>query len=277
MDEMDLLRDRVEAQPAPRPEAVASALDRLHSAARKTEYPLRRPIRRLERMARRLIRLPGSRRRLAAAGPPSAPGRWSRPVPRLTAAVLVAATVVGVVVTTTVIARGPGEDRPSTLATMGDRASWHEGDPEIAVFLCKDDSPHLLCGGGGFAVDDGGSGPPPDPIRGGKAATPRDVEVIERTLGGMPQVEAISFVSKQEAYADLRRRDDELSRKVDVEDMNESFTLKMRSGTDWDTVMEKAKTLRGVANVVNRKCRTENAREIVERDRTLCAPGGYED
>ena len=58
MDEMNLLRDRADAQPAPRPEAVASALDRLHSAAREPKRAARRP-----------IRLPGSRRRPAAAGP----------------------------------------------------------------------------------------------------------------------------------------------------------------------------------------------------------------
>ncbi|MEU0478990.1 permease-like cell division protein FtsX [Streptosporangium sp. NPDC006013] len=274
---MNLLRDRAEAQPAPRPEAVASALNRLRGVAGESERGVSGWLR---RVARRSIRLPGSRRRLAVAGPPASRRRWSRPLPRLMAAVGAAATVVAVVTTTTVIARGPGEGRPPTPAATGYREVWREGDPEIVVFLCKDDSPFLLCGGGGFAVDDGGLGPPPEPILGGKAATSRDVAVIERTLGAMPQVEAISFVSKQEAYADLRREDGpsgKLSEILDVEDMNESFTLKMRPGTDWNAVIEKAETLRGVANVVNRKCRTENAREIVERDRTLCASGGYGD
>ncbi|WP_329425916.1 permease-like cell division protein FtsX [Streptosporangium sp. NBC_01495] len=284
MDEMNLLRDRAEAQPAPRPEAVASALDRLYGAAGEAEHGAAREPR---PTARRLIRLPGSRRRLAATGPPSAPRRGSRPLPRIMAAIVVAATVVAVVVTTTVIARGPGEERPSTLAAMGDRPAWREGDPELVVFLCEDDSPFVGCGGGGFAVEDGGLGAPPDPILGGKATTPQDKAVIEQTLGAMPQVEAISFVSKQEAYADLLRKEEEqsilgpqqrkLSDILDVEKMKESYTLKMRPGTDWDAVIETAEALQGVANALNRKCLTENAQEIVERDRTLCAPGGNED
>jgi hypothetical protein len=263
MDEMNLLRDRADAQPAPRPEAVASALDRLHSAAREPRRAARRP-----------IRLPGSR-------------RWFRPVPRLMAAVVAAAVVATVMVTTTVIARGPGEEQPITFGAVGDLASWHAGDPEIVVFLCKDDSPFVLCGGGGFAVDDGGSGPPPNPILGGKATTSRDKAAIERTLGAMPQVEAISFVNKQEAYANLLRMDQKLSetsdtyqklsKTLDPEDMTESFTLKMKPGTDWDTVIETAKTLQGVSAVLNRKCLTENAQEIAQGNKTLCAPGGYED
>ncbi|MEU4404486.1 permease-like cell division protein FtsX [Streptosporangium sp. NPDC023963] len=285
MDEMNVLRDRAEAQPAPRPEAVASALDRLHGAAR--EEAGRNAAGKPRRAAWRPIRLPGSRRRHAATGAPSAPARRSGPVPRLVAAVLVAAGVVGVVVTTTVIARGPGGEGPPTPATAGVLAVWHEGDPELALFLCKDDSPFVGCGGGGFAVEDGGLGAPPDPILGGKATTPRDKVVIERTLGAMPQVEAISFVSKQEAYADLLRREQEqsvldstqrkLSDILDVEKMNESYVLKMRPGTDWNAVIETAEALQGVSYVLNRKCLTENAREIVERDSTVCAPGGSDD
>ncbi|GAA4205545.1 hypothetical protein GCM10022252_66270 [Streptosporangium oxazolinicum] len=288
MDEMNLLRDRAEAQPAPRPEAVASALDRLHGAVREAAGEAghgadRKP----ERTSRRSARLPGSRRRLAATGPPTAPRRRSRPVPRLMAAIAVAATVVAVVVTTTVVARGPGEERPPVLTAMGGREAWHEGDPELVVWLCENDSPFVGCGGGGFAVEDGGLGAPPDPILGGEATTPQDKVVIERTLGAMPQVEAISFVSRQEAYADLLRREQEgsglghsrrkLSDILDEEDMKESYTLKMRPGTDWNAVIETAEALRGVANVLNRKCLTENAQEIAERDSTLCAPGGYDD
>ncbi|MEU4536061.1 permease-like cell division protein FtsX [Streptosporangium sp. NPDC023825] len=285
MDEMDLLRDRAEAQAAPRPEAVASALGRLHGAAREESGhgAARKP----GRTARRPIRLPGSRRRPVAAGPPSAPGRWSGPVPRLVAAVLVAAGVVGVVMTTTMIARGPGEERPPTLAAVDGWERWREGDPELVVFLCKDDSPFVGCGGGGFAVEDGGLGAPPDPILGGRATTSQDKAVIERTLGAMPQVERFSFASRQEAYADLLRRERErsvlgstqrkLSEILDEEDMTESYVLKMRPGTDWNAVIETVETLRGVSSVLNRKCLVENHRELVERDRTLCAPGGSDD
>ncbi|WP_440072606.1 permease-like cell division protein FtsX [Streptosporangium sp. OZ121] len=285
MDEMDLLRDRAEAQPAPRPEAVASALDRLHGAAREESGhgAARKP----GRAVRRPIRLPGSRRGPVAAGPPSAPGRWSGPVPRLVAAVLVAAGVVGVVVTTTVIARGPGGERPPTLAATGNPALWHEGDPELVLFLCDDDSPFVGCGGGGFAVKDGGLGAPPDPILGGKATTPRDKVVIEQTLRAMPQVEAISFVSRQEAYANLLRQEQEqpipghnqrkLSEILKAENMRESYALKMKPGTDWNAVIETAEALRGVSHVLNRKCLTENLQELVERDNTLCAPGGSDD
>ncbi|MGS2647578.1 permease-like cell division protein FtsX [Streptosporangium sp. LJ11] len=199
-----------------------------------------------------------------------------RPVPRLVVAV-VAATVVAGAVTTTVIARGSGEDRPLTLAAMGALVpEWHDGDPEIVVFFCEDDSPFVSCGGGGFPEDDGGSGPPPDPILGGEAATPRDKAVVERTLGAMPQVEAISFVDKREAYAEFRRDEPKLAQRIVEANMTESFTLKMRPGTDWNTVIETAKTLPGVASVFNRKCITENLRKISEGNRGLCAPGGLD-
>jgi hypothetical protein len=247
MDEMSLLRERAAEQPGPRPEVVASALGRLQDVARR---PRRGP-------------------RVWSA--------WSAARPRR-ARGLVAALVAGVVVVagvTTMAVRGSGGDAVLMASTGGGfLPEWREGDPEIAVFLCEDDSPYPNCGGGGFPEDDG-QGPPPDPVGGGEAYTPEQRAAVARALTAMPQVAAVFFVTRQEAYADFRRRFPLPKMAVFTEaDMYESFTLKLKDGADGEGVVEVAARLPGVSGVVDRKCTVQNFLELVlGKDRDRCRSG----
>lgn len=242
MDEMKLLRDRAEAQPAPGPEVIASALDRLHAAARR----------------------------------PSRPWHSIR-LSRSAVAVLVVATVatvatVAVAGVTSVALRNSGSRTEKlTIADMDGSLlpPWREGDPEIAVFLCGDDSPYVNCGGGGIPEDDG-EGPPPDPIGGGKAVTTQQMAAVEQALRAMPQVETVTFVSRRESHDRFSHRYPKAAAAVPVDSMPQSFEMKLKPDVEWQPVVDSAADLAGVASVVNRKCMFETFLEKLVTNSDQC-------
>ncbi|MEU8107442.1 permease-like cell division protein FtsX [Nonomuraea muscovyensis] len=252
MDEMKLLRDRAGAQPEPPAEVVAAALGRLLAEAREPSPPP--PVTRLGRFGR-TVRRAGTVR------------------PRMTRGVMATLAVVMVAVAgvAAVAARDSGREGHVLMAYTGGGLSpaWREGDPEIAVFLCEDDSFWPNCGGRGLPEDDGDG--PPEPVGGGRAATPRQVAAARQALAAMPQVQAVSFVTRQENYASFRRRfpPPEMAM-ITVADMPESFEVKLKRDADARTVLEAAGRLPGMSTAINRECVARSFLERLLTDRDEC-------
>lgn len=239
MDEMKLLRDRAGAQPEPPAEVVTAALGRLLAEARQPCPPT--PATRLGRLLR-----PGRRARAGTARPRVTRGAMAT----LAVAVVVAAGV------TAVAARDSSGEGHVLMAHTGGGLlpEWQEGDPEIVVFLCGEDSPWPNCGGRGLPEDDG-EGSTSESAGGGKAVTPQQAASARRALAAMPQVQAVSFVTRQENYADFRRRfpPPEMAM-ITVADMPESFEVKLKRDTDAGTVLDAAGRLPGMSGAINREC-----------------------
>ncbi|GAB1820542.1 hypothetical protein HerbRD11066_37060 [Herbidospora sp. RD11066] len=143
---------------------------------------------------------------------------------------LIAAAVAAVVVTA-LVTRLDRDDGPSfrMVSVSGF---------EIVVFLCVEGAPWARCDQG-------------DPVLGGRGATEDDRTAIERELAAMPQVAAMWFIDRQRAYREFAGDSPELAHTAVPESMAESFALRLRPGTDRNAVIVKARSLRGVAEVIS--------------------------
>ncbi|MGI5491155.1 permease-like cell division protein FtsX [Microtetraspora malaysiensis] len=148
--------------------------------------------------------------------------------------------------------------RVTTAAVTG---QWKEGDPEINVFLCGVDSPYPSCGGGGIPEWEDGQAAPPEPVGGGEAITAEQMKTLEQTLRAMPQVEAVTFISQQEAFTRMRRQFPDVANTT-VADMPESFRLKLTPDADRNAVIAAVRILPGVAVIIDGKC---VAQSVIER------------
>ncbi|MEU4323873.1 permease-like cell division protein FtsX [Nonomuraea dietziae] len=156
--------------------------------------------------------------------------------------VAVAAAMAGVAMF--LLLRPTHHDAPVLAAGMLP-VSWSEGEAEIAVYLCKPDSPLPAC------ADD----------------VPPDRGAIEQALRARPEVKSVMYEDQQAAYEKFRQSrvgyEGRLLELVTAADMPESFRLNMRPGTDWSAVIEAAHGLDGVATVINNVC-VEKRAELFE-------------
>ncbi len=146
----------------------------------------------------------------------------------------IAVTLAGIV---GAVALWPAEhqEQPVVLATGVSSAALDDGVSDMSVYLCKPKSPFPVC----------------------KGAAPVDRAAVQRTLQAMPQVLEIRYESQEEAFANFQRtqrQDSTLAQVVAVDDMPESFRLRLRPGTDGDAVVEAAAEIEGVSAVVARGC-----------------------
>ncbi|MER7367842.1 permease-like cell division protein FtsX [Nonomuraea wenchangensis] len=178
-----------------------------------------------------------------------------RRVPRVVAVIAAVAVLVTAV---TVLRTGDEHPQMAAAAVTGE---WKKGDPELGVFLCGADSPYPSCGGGGVPEWEDGQTAPPEPVGGGKAITAEQMKILGQTLGAMPQVETVTFISQQEAFARMRRQFPDVANMA-VADMPRSFTLKLTPDADRNAVIAAVRVLPGVATVVDREC---IAQGIIER------------
>ncbi|MEU7895552.1 permease-like cell division protein FtsX [Nonomuraea sp. NPDC049152] len=143
----------------------------------------------------------------------------------------IAVTLAGVVAA---VALWPAErqEQRLVLAAGVSLTALDDGVSDVSVYLCKPESPFPAC----------------------KGAAPVDRNAVQRTLQAMPQVEEIRFESQEEAFAEFRRSRRDLAQVVVVDDMPESFRLRLRPGTDWDALVEAATEIEGVSMVIKQGC-----------------------
>jgi cell division transport system permease protein len=141
---------------------------------------------------------------------------------------------------------------PATVMTslaFIDSQGYRQGEPEINVLLCTTNSPYPSCGGqrDTTAADSG------------KAATPEQIQAVQRTLTSMPQVQSVTFRDQAAAYAEFREEyaGNQVFNAVTVDDMPQMFHLKMQPNTDWRAVMRTAQAIPGVSSTVDLKCMQE--------------------
>ncbi|MGW5263146.1 permease-like cell division protein FtsX [Microbispora sp. NPDC004025] len=158
------------------------------------------------------------------------------------AALAVAGTIVGVTRLAEPSA-GPGE--AGVAAASSDRV-------DVSVFLCTNHSPFESCTGG--------------------AATAREKGNIRRALEARPDVRTIVFEDRRAAFENFRRqeRNAELLKAVGVEDMPESFRIKVAPGADPLAVVRAAEDLPGVSTVIDERC----GRDDPERASAQCVHRG---
>ncbi|MGI5487772.1 permease-like cell division protein FtsX [Microtetraspora malaysiensis] len=168
------------------------------------------------------------------------------------AAVAVPVVLVGVVAVVA-LAPAPSEDRVVLAASLQLVHLADTEEPVISVFLCFENDPWPACGGSMG-----------DPGGGGSAITEQEKENVNKTLTTMPGVENVTFEDQAALYDRFRKNyvksggKPELLEQLTVEDMPESFRVTMKPGADWRPVIETAKKMPGVSNVVDQRMLRED-------------------
>lgn len=111
------------------------------------------------------------------------------------------------------------------------KGKWYD-KIEISVFLCVDES-------------SGGNCEP------GKATTDAQRATIEERLNANPEVETVYYESKQEAYEDFQRtfKESPILESLTVEQMQDSFRIKLKDPQTYQGVVAEAQGLPGVQAV----------------------------
>ncbi|MEV6866387.1 permease-like cell division protein FtsX [Streptosporangium subroseum] len=180
-------------------------------------------------MAARAAAVPDDDRPLPA--PRARRAGWAAPIAIAAAVLLVAGAVLG-----TVRIDAPSSGAPETVVAMSMGGAEPSDVPEVRVFPCKEVSPWQNCEG---------------------AATETEKEEIRRMLEARPEVEDVTFRDQRtnwEAYRREFKDSATLLQVITVDDMPESFTARIRPGTDSLAVARAAGELPGVANAIDRDC-----------------------
>ncbi|GII56210.1 hypothetical protein Pth03_45990 [Planotetraspora thailandica] len=157
--------------------------------------------------------------------------------------------VLASVVAAVVLALAPSNDQSVSAASLQQMLLVGTEEPVITVFLCKQDDPWPACGGN-----------TENPTGGGTAITDQEKENVDKTLTTMPGVESLTFEDKAALYDRFRKNvlksggHSEMLGMVKIGDMSESFRITMKPGADWGPVIETARRMPGVANVVDQRC-----------------------
>ncbi|SEM78250.1 permease-like cell division protein FtsX [Nonomuraea pusilla] len=106
---------------------------------------------------------------------------------------------------------------------------------EINVFLCSQDTAIQACGG--------------------KAATPAQIKALEAQIRGLPGVKEVYFEDQATAFKNFQESgaSKTLLDVTKVEDMPQSFRIKLVDPNNYQPVMQAIQGQRGVAQVTNQK------------------------
>lgn len=167
------------------------------------------------------------------------------------AALAVAGTIVGVA---RLAEPSPNAREVGVAVTSPSGGAASSGTVDISVYLCTDNSPFPRCRGG--------------------AVTTWERENISRTLRARRDVRIVTFEDRRTAFENFRRqeRNSTLLKVTTVEDMPESFRLKLAPGADHVAVARAASDLRGVSNVVDEGCLWDNLPRPAEAQRQCDFP-----
>ncbi|GAT65237.1 ABC transporter permease [Planomonospora sp. ID91781] len=118
----------------------------------------------------------------------------------------------------------------------GMKDSWFD-KVEVSVFLCKKNDPFPQCKGSG-GVD------------------AQEQAALKATIEAMPQVERVEFEDAAKAYENFKAQNasnNVLISAIQVEDMPESFRVKLKNPDEYGAVIEGLQGAPGVSNVINQK------------------------
>ncbi|GAA4212453.1 permease-like cell division protein FtsX [Microbispora amethystogenes] len=107
---------------------------------------------------------------------------------------------------------------------------------QVSIYLCGDTSPYRGCRKG--------------------AATEREKERVRQVMAARPDVAGVEFEDRRKAFENFRRSETNprLLKVVTVEDMPESFRVRLTPGADHAAVARAASRLPGVSNVIDEAC-----------------------
>ncbi|PZG50360.1 cell division protein FtsX [Spongiactinospora gelatinilytica] len=120
---------------------------------------------------------------------------------------------------------------------------------EISAFLCSKDSPFEACKNTG-------------------GVTEQERETLRQQIQAMPEVQQVYYEDAAKAYQNFKTQygaDSVLVAAVKVEDMPESFRVKVKNPESYTAVMERIKGAPGVSNVVDQKKILEIWFSLLER------------
>ncbi|GAB2487760.1 permease-like cell division protein FtsX [Luteococcus sediminum] len=111
------------------------------------------------------------------------------------------------------------------------KGKWYD-KIEISVFLCVEDSQGGTC-------------------ERGKGITDAQREQVRTTLESNPQVQQVFYESKEEAYQEFRKTfaDSPILESLDIDQMQDSFRVKLKDPAQYAGVVDEAQALPGVQNV----------------------------
>ncbi|WP_394275630.1 permease-like cell division protein FtsX [Luteococcus sp.] len=111
------------------------------------------------------------------------------------------------------------------------KGKWYD-KIEISVFLCVEDSQGGTC-------------------ERGKGITGAQREQVRTTLESNPQVQQVFYESKEEAYQEFRKTfaDSPILESLDIDQMQDSFRVKLKDPAQYAGVVDEAQALPGVQNV----------------------------
>ncbi|MEV4455497.1 permease-like cell division protein FtsX [Microbispora sp. NPDC049633] len=177
------------------------------------------------------------------------PPRRTRP--RGLAIAAAALAVAGPIVGVARLAQPSPDPREAGLAVMS-LSGAAATSVDVSVYLCDGHSPFVSCKGG--------------------AATDREKGNIRRALQARPDVRSIVFEDRRTAFENFRRmeKNSRLLEVARVEDMPESFRIKVAPGADPLAVVRAVKDLPGVSNVIHEGC----GRDDLERASAQCVHRG---
>ncbi len=111
------------------------------------------------------------------------------------------------------------------------KGKWYD-KIEISVFMCVKDSKGGMC----------------EP---GKDITQAQRDVVKQRLEANPEVATVFYESKQEAYQEFKKTfsDSPIMESLTVDQMQDSFRIKLKDPAQYAGVVDEAKVLPGVQNV----------------------------
>ncbi|GGK64511.1 cell division protein FtsX [Sphaerisporangium melleum] len=120
-------------------------------------------------------------------------------------------------------------------AQVGSMSSYWSDKVQLSAFLCAKNSPFDACKG-----------------RGG--VSQQEKVALQKQIEAMPQVDRVTFENQEKAYENFKAAYSSNSvflSAVKVEDMPESFRVKLKNPDDYKAVFDALSGAAGVANVVN--------------------------
>ncbi|MET8139096.1 permease-like cell division protein FtsX [Sphaerisporangium sp. NPDC005288] len=120
-------------------------------------------------------------------------------------------------------------------AQVGSMSSYWSDKVQLSAFLCMKNSPFDACKGRG-------------------TVSAQEKVALQKQIESLPQVDRVTFETQEKAYENFKASYSSNSvflNAVKVEDMPESFRVKLKNPDDYKSVFDALSGAPGVANVVN--------------------------
>nr|BFE86813.1 hypothetical protein GCM10020093_094140 [Planobispora longispora] len=130
------------------------------------------------------------------------------------------------------------------------RGFWSD-KVEVSAFLCKKNDPLPSC-------------------KGSKGVTEQARADLQTRIQGMAQVESVEFENSATAYENFRKtygENDVLVKAIQVEDMPESFRVKVKNPEEYGTVIDELQSVPGISMVVDERELLDGFFDLMEKIR----------